>query len=209
MTTHSVITIRQAGPAEAILAAKLMHLSLGDLAHFLSGKPNNEATDKILADLFAKEDGRFSHRFASIAEVDRQAAGLLLAYPSSNLLALDLVTGRHLLTIFGLMGMLRLISRSLPLAAGREAGRVEYYISNLAVLPPFQRQNVGTRLLAQAEKDARAAGLPKCSLVVDLHNHDAIRLYERSGYHIVYTKRLHPPHIFGGDGYHCMVKHLS
>jgi ribosomal protein S18 acetylase RimI-like enzyme len=114
-----------------------------------------------------------------------------------------------MLRILGLGEVLHLLVRLLPLAGGREAERDEYYVSDLAVLPQFQGQGIGTRLLAFAEEQAARHGLGNCSLIVALHNEAARQLYLRLGYRIVETvtySRLQQR--CGERGYQRMMKVL-
>ncbi len=205
--TDALITIRPARRMDARVAAGLLHLSMGEFANVLFAGPAGRSADDAIAALFACDAGRFSYRYATTAEVDGQAVGLLLAYPAGILTKLDLVTGRLLLPILGLAGSLRLARQLFPFRSVREAESGEYYISNLAVLPRWQRHGIGARLLAHADEKARTAGLQKCSLMVGSVNAAAVRLYERMEYRIVRTYRVR---LLSGtmDISHCMVKIL-
>jgi ribosomal protein S18 acetylase RimI-like enzyme len=99
--------------------------------------------------------------------------------------------------------------RFLPLAGAVESKADEYYISNVGVLPEFQNLGYGAQLLAFAEQQARAAGLSKCSLTVDFQNHAALRLYERLGYKIVYSKTFTGEVARHESGYNRLVKNLN
>ena len=80
----------------------------------------------------------------------------------------------------------------------------------MAVEAAHRGQGIGTQLLAEAERSARALGFRKLSLIVFEQNEGAKRLYERHGY---VEKRRHPvvPHPlihYTGDAL-LMVKHLE
>ena len=208
MVTLPSLTIRPARPDDAPLAAQLLHLSMDAFTGLLFGARAGCSVADMLAVLFTREGGRLSFRHASIAEVDGKVAGLLIAYPAKFLTRLDLETGRHMLTLSGLAGIVHLIRQLFPYRNVREAESGEYYVSNLAVLSRLQRRGIGARLLACADEQARAAGLQKCSLMVALDNDGARRLYERMGYRVVLTHRVPLPNGMT-DIFHCMVKHLS
>jgi ribosomal protein S18 acetylase RimI-like enzyme len=186
-----------------------MHLALGRFGEYTFGNGNPAKTLDVLERLFIAGSNRFSHKYAFMAEKGGRVAGLLLAHPAKIMTRLDLLTGRPMLRILGLGEVLRLLVRLLPLAGGREAERDEYYVSDLAVLPQFQGQGIGTRLLAFAEEQADRHGLGNCSLIVALHNEAARQLYLRLGYRIVETvtySRLQQR--CGERGYQRMMKVL-
>lgn len=56
------------------------------------------------------------------------------------------------------------------------------YLFALAIVESFQRQGIGSRLIAGVEEEARRRGLEGVCLAVAIDNEDAIRLYERLGY---------------------------
>jgi ribosomal protein S18 acetylase RimI-like enzyme len=63
-----------------------------------------------------------------------------------------------------------------------------YYVAELDVDPAFRGRGIGGMLLDYGEAEARAAGVPRMSLVTDITN-PAQHLYERHGFRIVETKR--------------------
>lgn len=69
------------------------------------------------------------------------------------------------------------------------------YVSRLAVLPAHRGRGVATRLLARAEEEARAMGLPRIHLEVRLALEDNRRLFARCGF-VEGAQRAHPgyPH---------------
>jgi ribosomal protein S18 acetylase RimI-like enzyme len=203
------VTIRPARPADTPLAVSLLRLSMDEPTRHIF-EDQRRPLDGLLAALFVRPSGRFSYRFASLAELDRQPVGLLLSYPGKLISKLELNTGLHLLLLLGPLGLARLAWRSRKMMRVREAEADEYYISNLAVLPPFQRQRVGTRLLHYATKATRAVGLSKCSLLVSMDNQVACRFYEGKGYRTVRVRPLSNASHFGGrHGYYRMVKSLE
>jgi putative acetyltransferase len=79
------------------------------------------------------------------------------------------------------------------------AGQPYVNVHDLAVLPDFQDQGLGTRLLDEVERRARARGCCKITLEVHDTNHGAKRLYERVGFGpwqsptLFVSKSLAPP----------------
>ncbi len=203
-----VFSIRPAFPQDALVAARLIALSMGPMADFLfASRVGPGGAEAVLADLFARPGNRFSHQFAEVAEVGGRAVGLLIAYSSHLMGRLAVAMGRQLAETRGVRGILRLMPRVLPLAPFREAEAGEYFINTLAVLPEFQGQGIGSRLLLRAEERAAGEGLSRCALSVEVENLRAKRLYERAGFRIVRTFE-HPwlERFCGCRGFHRMVK---
>jgi ribosomal protein S18 acetylase RimI-like enzyme len=79
---------------------------------------------------------------------------------------------------------------------GEPAGRLylhrrpgEVRIMDLALLPPYRGQGIGTRLLRQVLADGQAAGRP-VTIHVEKFN-PALRLYERLGFRVVEDKGVY------------------
>jgi ribosomal protein S18 acetylase RimI-like enzyme len=204
----STITIRPATPGDVSLAVEGLRLSIGDLADQVFGSVPGHSTQDVLAGFFTCRRGRFSYRYATVAEWDGQPAGFLVAYPSRRMPRLDLELGGLLLARFSVADILRSVWPLRAFARMREAGSGEYYISNLAVSPPFEGRGIASRLLAYVDDLARKLHLGKCSLLVDVHNDRARGLYERSGYRIRRTWKVKLPD-GAFDGAHRMVKLLT
>ncbi len=58
----------------------------------------------------------------------------------------------------------------------------EYYIEHLAVLPERRGQGIGRQLMEFAENQARAKGLKRVVLDVEIENEGAQRFYQRLGF---------------------------
>lgn len=202
------IIVRPARAEEAELAAALLYESIEGLGDYMFGCESRWSVLETLAELFRNRKNRLSHEYATLAEVDGQVAGLLMAYPGEALTRLDAWTGRTLLGFFSLGALFRMAWRSLALP-GPEALRGEYYISNLAVLPSARGRGIGSRLLAVAEGQARSAGLARLSLCVDLDNTGAQRLYRRTGFQDIQTRSYPRRAAQAGRGYLRMVKQLD
>ena len=201
-------TIRPATVDDAPLAARLMYLSMGELADYLFGRAHL-SVDEILAGLFLLEGNRFSRSIADVAEWDGQPVGMLVSFPGREFHRRELSIGVGLLKLCGPWDVLRLSVPALSISNGVETRRDEYYLANMAVLPEFQGRGIGSALMADAEQKARRAGLKKCSLIVDLENPSARRLYERCGYRVIFSKTYPGPAEDAHAGYHRMLKELN
>jgi ribosomal protein S18 acetylase RimI-like enzyme len=85
----------------------------------------------------------------------------------------------------GLIGQLfvHLESQRLELANGQTRA----YIYGFRVRPLYRGRGIGTRMLEVAENDLIRRGFQKVVLNVGRENHEARRLYERTGYTIIGT----------------------
>jgi len=200
-----MITIRPARLDDRMLVVQLVHLSKGRLAEFLYGLGPHSIED-CLGQLFERDAGRLGYGICSIAEWDEQAVGVLLSFPGAIYPRLERAAGWELIRFYGLRSTFRFLRKMVYLGFEPEAERDEYYLSNMAILPEFQWQGIGSRLLEYAEQVARTNGLKKCSLLVAMKNIDALRLYERSGYLVVYSHHYKDGSL--GLDYHRMVKVL-
>ena len=201
------LSIRSAGPDDAELVTCMIKLSMGELADYLFGVVNL-SIDGILASLFLMKGNRFSLDATDVAEREGGAVGSLISFPGWEITRRNTMTGVGLFKLCGLLDFLRLAVRALSIAEGVESRRDEYYLADIAVTPDFQGRGIGSALLAYAERKAEGVGLKKCSLIVDTENPSARRLYERFGYHVVFTKTYPGPAGNAHAGYHRMVKEL-
>jgi ribosomal protein S18 acetylase RimI-like enzyme len=204
-----MISIRPAYSNDSEPAAFLIRIAMGGTADLFVDDKSSLKVEQIFGALFMRDSGRLSHRHGFVLAVDDKVAGLLISFPGSQLSMLDLATGINLLFILGLVQMMRLTQRMLPMMNVREAEGGEYYISDVGVHPDFQRRGYGAQLLSFAEEQARKLGLKKCSLAVHQHNADAIRLYQRFGYKVVYSGQYNGSLAETEGGYHRMVKELT
>jgi ribosomal protein S18 acetylase RimI-like enzyme len=205
--TSAHLTIRPATPEDAELVVRLIGLSMGVLADYLFGGVRTPV-DEILAGLYKFETNRYSWSRTDIAEWDGEAVGMVISYPGGETFSRSIATGFGLFKLCNFFDVLRLAVRALSIASGIETKRDEYYIANLAVLPQYQGRGNGSALLAHVEGKARAAGLRKCSLIVDTEKPAARRLYERIGYQVVYTKTYAGEAEDAHAGYFRLVKDL-
>jgi ribosomal protein S18 acetylase RimI-like enzyme len=208
MKSQPTLKIRPAKHADDELAARLIYLSMRDLADYLFSEVRLSIVE-IFAGLFARDDNRFSWRNTDVAEWNGVPAGILVSFTGNELTRRELAIGLGLLRLCGVWDVMRLALRAISIANSIETRRDEYYIANLAVLPDYQNLGIGSALLLHAENKARSAGLRKCSLIVNLENQAAQRLYEHNGFRIVYSKQNRGPAGEAHAGYYRMVKMLS
>ncbi len=198
------VSIRPACLNDATFVAEMLYLSLNGLADYLFEKTSRQIVAQV-KQLVVRNAGRFGIDLAFVAEVEGKPLGVMFSSEGARLDSLNLAVFPHLFPVLGFAPALRFIWRGARLPGGAEATKDEYYISNIGVHPSAQGQGIGSRFLAYAEQVAKEKHLEKCSLLVSLHNPDAFRLYQYTGYQVVETVHDKNENL----GYHRMVKQLS
>jgi len=203
LTTPLEIQVRPAQRDDVTFVSGMIQLSMGGLADYLFQEDERKIAS-LLQTMFLRNAGRFGSGIAYVAEEEGCPVGVLISCEGARVDALNLATLPHLFPVLGIQRAFRMIWKGIRLPGGREAGKDEYYISNIGVPPATQGRGIGSRLLAFAEQVAHISNLGKCSLIVGLRNPDALRLYQRLGYRIVETTHARNEAL----GYHRMVKVL-
>ena len=203
------LELRRATPQDAIPAAELIALSMGEYGDHALGFGDHQYALSLVRKLFALKGNRFSFDSTTLATLDGTVAGLLLAFPGNQYFIRNLKLAGQIPGILGLKDSLRLGLHSIAAAMGKETDADEYYIAQVATHPDFQRQGIGQKLMTQAEDLAKKALLHKVSLVVELDNEPACALYRKIGFTIAET--IHTPGLAARLhtwGYHRMVKEI-
>jgi ribosomal protein S18 acetylase RimI-like enzyme len=198
------VNVRPACQNDAAFIAEMIYLSMGGLADYLF-ESARQPVITLMKNLAIRNAGRFGSEIAFIAEAEGRIMGALISCEGARLDALNLAVFPHVFPVLGIIPALSFIWRGYRLPGGAEAEKDEYYVSNVGVHPSAQGQGIGSRLLAYAEQMAQASRLSKCSLIVGLHNINAFRLYQRTGYKVVETVHDKNENL----EYHRMVKQLS
>jgi len=133
-----------------------------------------------------REDGGFSYRHATLAELGDEIAGCLIAYPLPD--------------PYDLTGLVEMPPLAQPLVRLEAQAPGSWYVNVLATFPEFRGQGIGARLLALAEETARAAGANAVSIIVGSWNVSATALYARAGYIARATERAVLPPDFPQSG---------
>lgn len=116
----------------------------------------------------ARDEGGFSYKNATVAEVDGEVVAALVDYRLEH----PYETG----------DLLELPEVVRPLVVLESKAPGSWYINVVAAFPEFRGQGIGARLLTLAEGRGRAQGATSASMIVARENEGAVRLYARSGY---------------------------
>ena len=145
---------------------------------------------------YASDEGDYSFRNCTVAEVDGAVAGVLLTFAVAE--------------------------RDLPAPPPPYDGSDVYapyryleapdtwYVCGVALYPEYRGRGLGSRLMAQVELEARERGYDRISLVAFEENAGSVRLYERLGYTVINRAPVvpHPMIHVRGDAL-LMVKALE
>lgn len=122
-----------------------------------------------------REEGGFSYRHATLAEVGEEIAACLIGYRLDD--------------PYDLSGIEELPDTFQPLVRLEAQAPGTWYVNVLATFPEFRGQGLGLKLLDVANDRAREAGTPAASIIVGSWNEGAERLYRRAGYEPVARER--------------------
>jgi ribosomal protein S18 acetylase RimI-like enzyme len=197
-------TVRRADPSDRAAVAGLLHLSaVGMYDIFAGGRTRALA---LIERAFARPDNAHSADVIWVAELDGEVAGAMAAFPVEEslpraraFLALTLRSTPpwhwpRTLWLYWLGG------RASPSPPARSL-----YVDALATGAQARRRGIATALLAEAERQAGAHGLPAVALDTTLDNEPARALYGRAGFDEVAYK----PPAHGLPGFVALVKRLG
>ncbi len=188
------VIIRPAVKADCRPIARLYSISSDGVADYIwtqLAAPGEDIID-VGRRRYEREESVFSYRNCSVAVVDDEIIGMLVAFPMHvDKGAVSEETDPVLA----------------PYSVLEEDG--SYYICGMALFPPYRGYGLGTRFLKLAEAQALEKGLPKLSLIVFEQNDGAKRLYLGQGYREVARQPVvpHPLIHYTGDAL-LMVKAL-
>jgi ribosomal protein S18 acetylase RimI-like enzyme len=164
--------------------------------------------------LFYKAPGTmYSKENIVVEEENGKIRGLILAYPASDMKQLGknmLKCIKEMFRISGFVNILKMIFRMrlnkyLPVAENDG-----FFISNLAVFEEYRGKGIAVKLLEKAEEMAMEKGLNKLSLVVEIDNSHAKRVYEKFGFRevkkVVLPRKYNEHNLFG---FYKMIKGIG
>lgn len=204
--------IRAPAVNETAECLRLLYMSGPNMFSYFFIKQPPEVFD-ILGLLYPKSDVLFSSAHMLVKAEGDAVCGLLLSVPGKDVHMLENNIGKYfkeLANALGVSGIMRMLYRSRiqGFLSGLHADD-EYYISNLAVSEAFRGRGIGGELLDAAKEIAADNNCAKLSLLVELENANARKLYEKHGFKktrtVVFPKRYQKYQI---SGFHKMIREL-
>jgi ribosomal protein S18 acetylase RimI-like enzyme len=191
--------IRPALKKDALTVASLIHMAIGDLAEKFTGAQNQTEAVERLAILFTYDENRFSHQYAYVIEEEHTVVAVASAYSEGIIDALTVTT--------------LALSKSLTwhistdclqrLQEDKEAPKGTFYIDHIAVHPKTRGKGYASLLISTLENKAIQSHHDKTSLLVDVDNPKAKKIYEKLGY--IPTETVNA----NGHIYTALVKNLN
>ncbi len=117
---------------------------------------------------YASEEGAFSYKNCTVAELGGEVIGMLHAYPMK---AEQHEPGKLVDPVLK------------PYSRLEVPG--SYYISGMAVFSEHRGTGLGTEMLKIAREKARQSGCRELSLLVFEQNKGVVKLYERNGFRVI------------------------
>lgn len=180
------VKMRPAEKSDCRTIASLYSISSDGVCDYIwttMAKPGEDIID-VGTRRYEREEGPFSYRNCTVAELNGEIIGMLVAFPmhvddDASEEEIDLVL--------------------VPYSRLEEDD--SYYICGMALFPPYRGRGVGSRFLDLAEAQARERNFTRMSLIVFDQNEGAKRLYVRHRYGEVAREPVvpHPLIRYTGD----------
>ena len=154
-------------PKISILILNAIH----NLANMLTGEEEKEKILKTLDSFVFMDVNRLSYKNTYTYDIEDELAGLIIAYDSNKVSQLDSPILKHL------------ESKNIFLEAfDKECFEDEFYIDTVSVFQKFQGRGIAKELFCFVEQKAKELAFKKVSLLVDVDNLKALKLYEKIGF---------------------------
>lgn len=148
----------------------------------LIGKDETEAIGNITRLIRMRNNLFGSENIHVVSDDDHEILGILVSFKGKDVTDWkELKAYSKILDFSGFLKYLikgTLIDKLLTAKVGSD----DYYLSNVAVVPDFRGQGIGTYILENALKLAEEAGCPRVILNVTLKNKKALKFYKRFGF---------------------------
>jgi len=188
------VEFRKARRDECRTIARLFSISSDGVSDYIWSQMAKEGEDilDVGQSRYENEEFSFSYKNCTIAEINNEIAGMLIAFPMYADPDKD-ITGTD------------------PVLVPYEKLEEDksYYICGVALFDKYRGGGIGTRFMEIAEDQANRSGFNKLSLIVFEKNVGAKRLYDRLGYSEVAREAVvpHPMIHYDGDAI-LMVKYI-
>ena len=145
--------------------------AIHNIANTLTGEDEKSKILETLDKYITMDTNRLSYKNIWIYEKENQTVGLILAYNSNDVKKLDAPI------------LKRLSSQNIFRDSfDKECFEDEFYIDTVSVFEKFQGRGIAKELFYFIEQKAKELAFKKVSLLVDVDNLKALKLYEKIGF---------------------------
>jgi ribosomal protein S18 acetylase RimI-like enzyme len=182
------VSLRSAFADDVDWAAPLLFAAEPSLFSYIFAAPAAEA-QSILQQAFTFPHHAFSYEHTQVVEVEGKPAGLLISYSGSTKRQADGKVHSVMARILPLRKLPKILVNLTDLTRiKQDVAAQDYYILTFSIAPAFRNQGLGSYLLHQAERQARAEACQILCLDVTYTNMRAKALLERHGYRTTCSK---------------------
>ncbi|MFC4698646.1 GNAT family N-acetyltransferase [Glaciecola siphonariae] len=186
-----MLHLRQGVQDDGPLLAKLILLSADTLLPYLFG--SSAAALEYLEQASRHQDGQYSALRHRVAVSNNEVIGCMSLWHD------DMPDGFRDATVQSLTDYLDVEQLAHIVVANQTLGAIfkaptehELCIGHLAVAPDWQRKNVGSKLIAYAQAQAKALNKTHLVLDADIAKTSALGFYQRHGFEIVRRYKHEP-----------------
>ena len=173
--------IRKAKIEDKDTVIELVVEAIENLSNIFTGYEDDFMAKEKLKEMFCCPKNRFSYDSCLVAEIDGQVVGSIISYPGSEMKKLNEPLIDNLRERFrGDDEMF--LKYSLAIHESKEAFDDEYYIDNLAVVAKYRGKGISRALIEETEKEGFNKGYNKISILADVNNEKAFRIYKKLEY---------------------------
>ncbi|WP_293789613.1 GNAT family N-acetyltransferase [uncultured Pedobacter sp.] len=180
--------IRSAKPEDAPQVVPLLLQAMGELAPKLTQAKDQDTIDHIFEHFFQQQGNQYSYENTLVFEEAGKVLGSITAYDGAKLIELR----KPFLTYLNLPD-----AKDKHLDAETQSG--EFYLDSISVTAGAQGKGIGKQLIKAGLTWGEQSGHKNIGLLVEQHNHRALKLYQQMGFEIQNEKK------FMGGNYHHLV----
>lgn len=186
------IMIRKAEEKDKADICKLHYMAGTHFFNYFFASPQTMVL-KILNRLYELPDTIFSKDFFCVDEDQGTIRGAISIFPGTHKQLLEENIGKHGRELVHIAGFFRAIQMMFRGSLHKYMPPInddELYIQALAVFPKYRGQRIASALLRHAFEKAAEDHMPKVSLLVEIPNKHAIRVYKQHGFRITLTQQF-------------------
>ncbi len=168
------MVIKKAEEKDCLEVVELIKLAIGDMAETYTGYSDPQSIHTALKSMYLEKGTRFSFQSVHVALLKKRIAGQITAYPARYLSELNLG-----FKPFYNPNAIDKDQKINSLLESKEVFDDEYYIDSLAVFESYRGLGIARNLIQEVALNAGSEGYNKLSLLVDINNEAAEKLYEK------------------------------